>query len=264
MGVRAYIGDVHGDFTLAHHVYDHIVDNFLDGQIPDQLIQVGDYGFGLVDGMWNDMHGNHPLPEYRLFIDGNHEYHEHLWASWVDVNGLNWLKDKIFQGWQYGMRGHIQDGMVFLGGAESSDKKQRLARARGIQGEDTPEHMVDGHIWSHLEQLRPIDIVILHALAKKNKFSTVVSHTFPSECDMLWACNPSYGMNERKSEATRVLLQQALERYRDQISLWVGGHWHRGKHWKQGNIKYVLLNTVSSLPARNFEHLNECFYIEEY
>ena len=247
--IRLYMGDIHGDYSIAHEVYDHAIDTFLDGQIPDELIQVGDYGFGIADGMWNNSHGNHPLPNVRMFIDGNHEDHELLFTA----------SDKILDGWKYMQRGSIVDRTGYLGGAASADKDLRIKHSNDLYG------YVVGSIWSKFEELEQKDIFAFADAAGliDFEFDTIVSHTFPSICDMLWATNPLFGSDERKLETTRMLLQWVYQNYRDQIKLWVGGHWHRGKHWRERDTQFVLLNTVSSLPSRNWEHINQCFYIEE-
>lgn len=272
--IRIYMGDVHGDFALAGEVYDHAVKHFLDGQVPDEIVQAGDYGFGLRGvEMWTDAHNElYPLPGRKIFIDGNHENHAYLWgmeqlyknsaldrSASVQMNAIRTLTDQAFKGWIYMSRGTVKDRTCYLGGAASPDKDVRIARSMALyEGEVKP------HIWSEYEDLDAGSVDRLFQLYPDClPFDTVVSHTFPSICDLTWACNPHYGLNDRKDELSRVQLQRVYDRYKEGVRLWVGGHWHRGRVWREGDTRFVLLNTVSSLPKRDWAHLNECFYIEE-
>ncbi|MDD2620941.1 MAG: metallophosphoesterase, partial [Syntrophomonadaceae bacterium] len=191
------MGDVEGDWKTMMET--------INEDRPDMVLQVGDFGYwpGRPEYKYSRKMFNNQIPIY--FCDGNHEDHKNLrklckqhGSSCPIAVGLN-----LF----YMPRGSVltlPDGrnVLFMGGAESVDKRQR-----------TP-----GYDWFQQEIILPEDIANLPS--EDTKVDIVISHTSTLEFQIV----PDIYAGIFASDPCRAMLSQVLQKY--QPDLWYFGHFH--------------------------------------
>ena len=199
------MGDVEGDWKTMMEI--------INEDQPDMVLQVGDFGY------WPDR------PEYKYsrqirknkvpiyFCDGNHEDHKNLGKLCKQRGspGPIAVGPNIF----YMPRGsvlNLPDGrkVLFMGGAESVDKRQR-----------TP-----GYDWFKQELILPEDLANLPD--EDTKVDIVISHTCPLEFQIV----PDIYADIFASDPCRAMLSQVLHKF--QPELWYFGHFH---HLNGGTYK---------------------------
>lgn len=195
MDFRRFIGDIHGKM----HAYTSICDSS-----PNPTIQVGDYGMGFVD--------NWILPsqaKQHRFIRGNHD------SPAVCKQQLNYIED-----------GTIEDGVMFIGGADSIDKQWR----------------VSGFDWWEDEQLSMEQLGDMIQLAEDQKPSVLITHDAP---DFIadYICQsrgwPKYNDDDRTRKAFNVLYGQ----HRPKLHIF--GHWHIDIDIIYNETRFICLNELS-------------------
>lgn len=189
-----YIGDVHPLYTN----YNELV------KCEHPTIQVGDFGQGFAPQETYKENGKikfRPGPlasmqEKDRFVRGNHD------NPAICKQHPNWIPD-----------GHIENNMMFIGGAESIDWKDRT---------ENIDYWVD-------EQLSETELSDLVDVAYANKPTIMVSHDCPSFLlgDVLYAIKPP----SRTAQALNVIWKIAPPK------LWIFGHYHR-------SIKIKIENTL--------------------
>lgn len=209
MRTYRFIGDVHGKFNRYKTI--------LEGS-PKGTIQVGDMGVGFLhsDGK---AHANPPydtMVEHQArFIRGNHDNPS------VCKRHSQWVKD-----------GHVEDGIMFVGGATSIDKHLR-----------TP-----GYSWWEDEQLSKdeFDAILQTYVATKPK--VMVTHDCPQ-----FLISPMFGVHykhelEPGGTRTRLYFQRMWELHKPE--LWVFGHWHTNRDYAFDGTRFVCL---AELEWKDFE-----------
>jgi Icc-related predicted phosphoesterase len=194
--VVRFVGDTHPVYTTFNQLV----------KCDYPVIQVGDFGQGFepqekyMDG--NEIKYRHgPAPEMNdhvWFIRGNHDSPEVCKAN------PHWIPD-----------GHIEHGVMFIGGAESIDVKER-------------QENVD---WWADEQLSQEDLENIVDIADREKPSIMVTHDCPS-----FLLNAVfYGMKppSRTAQALNVIYNIV------QPKLWVFGHYHRSIRFKAENTLFI-------------------------
>ena len=194
-----FIGDVHGKWDR----YKRILKNS-----PCPTIQVGDMGVGFRD--WHgEMRSNAPYDLMKegkhRFIRGNHD------NPGVCRNHSQWIAD-----------GHIENGMMFIGGAFSIDWQYRL----------------EGMSWWRDEELSITELNELLGKYEKEKPEVMVTHDCPETIAALMS--PQYHCEF--PSRTRQALNGMLEIHRPKV--WLFGHWHRSFDGTVNGTRFLCLNEL--------------------
>ncbi len=192
-------GDLHGDWGS--------INTLINVQDPAIVLQCGDFGWWpqleassqifTFKNRWK-LKGIKPGNTEVHFCDGNHENYDELTKY---KNPTELYKNVFYQ--PRGSLFQLPDGRVvlFIGGADSVDKDQRIYRVSWY-----PEELINGY---------ELD----NALKHNQRIDIVISHTCPKEFEVL-------GEHEAKyKDPCREALSRVLEKYRP--SQWFFGHWHR-------------------------------------
>lgn len=139
--VIAFSGDWHGNTMWAANM-----PYLLKEEGVTHIFHAGDFGFrfdfDFRDQLENALRDNDIM---LYFVDGNHDYHDWIWAHEEDRNGFNRISEHV----RYIPRGHrfkVWDKTFMgLGGATSVDKDWRTQS--GLRAE-----------WWSTEQIRTIDV----------------------------------------------------------------------------------------------------------
>jgi len=149
-----YVGDIHADFEVLEAFAMHML-----GIFPDitRVIQVGDFGF------WPDFGIDYwyrkcQLPVPVFFIDGNHEDHIALRHRSTSVPAK---KSGLFDAFHI-PRGYCEDGILFMGGADSPDKEYRQAGITWFVEENIHGRDVDFATQNIRVHGRPIRVMVAH------------------------------------------------------------------------------------------------------
>lgn len=172
------VGDVHGNFAAMNAGLSRWIER--TGHQPDEIIQVGDFGYyPLVDDLPIEM-PNLASGESK-FIRGNHEDHESLPLE------AAYPTETKYGSWKYVPDGYIDDnGILYIGGAQSlpSDKEARVQadlRLRQI-GERFPYRWYHNEEISEEKQSEIFDVIQEY----RGDIRLVVSHDCPQHiCRML-------------------------------------------------------------------------------
>jgi len=181
MTVYRFIGDVHGRYQK----YSELI------KCEYPTIQVGDFGQGFS-----------PAPimaEKDRFIRGNHD------NPAICKQNPHWIKD-----------GHIENGMLFIGGAWSIDHASR-----------TP-----GVDWWDDEELSYSELSIMIDLAIANQPLVIVSHEAPTTAIPKYA-----GFRNKEPSRTSSAFDVIFEKVRPK--LWVFGHYHRPWNFVEQGTRFI-------------------------
>lgn len=197
-----FIGDVHGHYEP----YKRLI-----AEVP-RSIQVGDMGVGfrrVMGPRTGEIYGN--PPHYAMvagdhrFIRGNHDNPEECRKH------SQWIPD-----------GHIEDGMMFIGGATSIDKDFRQ----------------EGYNWWPDEQLSPDALATLIELYERVMPEIMVTHECPQS--LVAAFLGHYKVElEPGGTDTRKALEMMLAAHRPR--LWIFGHWHQSLDYVQDGTRFICL-----------------------
>ncbi|HLD90723.1 MAG TPA: metallophosphoesterase [Patescibacteria group bacterium] len=218
-------GDIHGCWGP--------INTLIDTKHPESILQCGDFGW------WPKFHNTYEISSdefvYDMYTrrrkkwdqygiknkntkiywcDGNHEDHDSL-DELVKTNNLEVMPNVFYMPRAYTLE--LADGrrVLFIGGADSIDKKHR------IQGRDWfPQEMISYRDIDRLPDCK-IDIVI--------------SHTCP-EAGMYYLDT----LKEQHKDSSRSALTYVLERYNP--SLWFFGHFHQYKKFQFKDTVFTALN----------------------
>lgn len=176
-----YIGDVHG----LYRQYKQII-----REHPNS-IQIGDLGLGFrrLNGSWQE---NPPHEEMvranARFIRGNHD------NPFACSRHSQWIAD-----------GTIENGTMFIGGANSIDAKYRI----------------EGFSWWEDEELSQRDMSVLADRYLQNKPHTMVTHDAPLSAIAKIPHTHHFTDNSR----TQQFLQALWNEHKPK--LWIHGHHHK-------------------------------------
>ncbi len=183
-----FVGDVHGKYRA----YKRLIT-----EVPSS-IQVGDLGVGFFKWPHGDPCANPPydpmVAHGARFIRGNHDNPS------ACLKHSQWIPD-----------GTTENGMMFVGGADSIDKALRI----------------EGYSWWPDEEL---SFAALNGITDRylsSKPRVMVTHDAPQEvAEALYDQAASFGRKSAKLEPTRT--RQALQSMWSGHSpdLWIFGHWH--------------------------------------
>lgn len=220
----AFAGDWHGNTNWAERM---IVKS---GQhLCDTIVHTGDYGYRFdhwfvewVEGVlarWDMI---------LLFVDGNHDEHEFLWALPEDKDGFGILTEHV----RYIPRGHRWEWWgkkwMGLGGAVSVD---RFART-------------EGKSWWRTEEITDSDI---RRFSNDGEADIVIAHDVPAFVNVPGIVEGRYGQwpvefhsdIDRSWEHRKKLTKLAQ---RVQPKRWIHGHYHRYYETDDGGLPVVGLD----------------------
>lgn len=201
------LGDIHADWETANILLDHIPRTEYD-----EIIQVGDMGAWI----------GYIAPWMRSFdcrtrwVDGNHEHHPRILKRdqhFGETADTHWVPmwQAFFEQWEYKPRGHIEEGILFIGGARSIDKHVR------IKGRDWfPEENI---LASQREFIRSN----IAAYGPEN-IHTVIAHDCPESFPVLDAVIARNGGAVLGYDPNRPFLQEIFEEVKPER--WYFGHYH--------------------------------------
>lgn len=198
-----FIGDIHGKFLPYLDI--------IEGH--HNTVQIGDYGVGFGEAgrerdeytkeqAWARFgpHGREKSSHHR-FIRGNHDNPK------ACRENPNWIPD-----------GHVENDIMFIGGAYSIDKEWRT----------------EGHDWWADEELsyNNFDLLISKAIMCKPKI--MVTHDCPE------GVIPHLFKNALPIKS---ITQSALDIIRREVKpeLWIFGHWHEFRNEVIDNTRFVCL-----------------------
>lgn len=213
------VGDLHGDWGKLNQL--------INKKQPDMVLQCGDFGW------WPSMEVHKPVlykhqREWKLhglkvpegckvlWCDGNHE--DHVVIRQDKFRGVNAVD--CYPGVIYKPRGTtltLDDGRVvlFYGGADSIDKKERL----------------EGIDWFRNEVPNLLDY---HRAMSHKRVDIVVSHTCPD------VYVPTFNKLEKSSDPTCLQLTKIVDHYSP--DLLYHGHWHVEATGKYKSTRIVSLD----------------------
>lgn len=223
------LGDTHADWRQSTLTVRHAIKE--DGPF-DQVIQVGDMGFG-----WP---GKKPWIEefdipVKKWIDGNHENFAMLNSRdepnfGYDPYHVLWPRgwESFLDEWRYMPRGTIEDGVLYIGGAKTPPW---ASRNRGIDW--WPEESI-----SYEDEERTLDSIETY----EGDIHTVISHDCPTAFVM-----ESVIRGEEYQDGNRKFLEhlrQLIEPER-----WFFGHYHAAL---TGTIEGCQWRCVDMVPSRDY------------
>lgn len=198
------IGDVHGCWEMANKTISLAL-----GAHPDieRIIQVGDFGF--FPNLYNFRPWTKEFEQECIWIDGNHDNHDILQDGWPDPlpdHMKDWVK--MCERWRYNARGHVEDGILYIGGAKSIDR----------------HHRTEGLDWWQREELSYQDQEDVLDAIEQNDIHTVISHDCPDQVAHLLKSH------HMEPDPTRNFLAHVLDEVRPER--WFFGHHHTP--WRGG------------------------------
>lgn len=208
------VGDLHGDWGSLN--------TLINDKKPNILMQVGDFGWWpamevtkpVIYGHQKEwlLQGIKPQNSRIYWCDGNHEQHPHLSQD----RHLTEMYDRV----TFCSRGSTivlpdERVVMFMGGADSIDKKQRTA----------------GHDWFPDENISQWQLQ--RAMEYEGRVDIIISHTCPLEFNI-------EGNEGKRNDSNRVALSRLLEKYKPE--LWYFGHWHKNKKGKHNGTYWECLD----------------------
>lgn len=200
---RILVGDIHGIVGNIAHIRKLHPD-------ADEIIVVGDMGVGFPgpeDALFRRLSEEITTKPFVRFIRGNHDNPE-VCRTFTD-GGIQWIPD-----------GHIEDGILFVGGAWSIDFQFR-----------TP-----GFDWWHNEELNEEDWEEIFRKVEGQAIHTVISHDAPQRVIHL-----ILGADKTIAKSRTSMYLDMLWNRLPNVKLWVFGHYHEYKEFRKGNTRFVCL-----------------------
>ena len=210
------LGDIHGNFDELQY--------FIYKNTPDIIIQCGDLGiFPYSDGLYGILYKkqykfNIPVGSTKMyFCPGNHE-------DWDYLDSLT--NNEIFPNVFYMKKGSIltinNKTILFMGGADSVDKKERTIKLDWFP----QEIITEKDIYENIPDVK-IDVVI--------------SHTCP-EIVFPIVNNKFFGSCTKYNDPSRLALDYIFETYRPKE--WYFGHFHQNIQFTYEGCRFKLLNMI--------------------
>lgn len=198
-------GDLHGKFNLLPHLRKLNKD-------ADEIIIAGDMGVGFPGPDTSNLlkYGNQITAQPRIrFIRGNHDSPEA--CRQFTEGGVTWIPD-----------GHVEDGILFIGGAWSID-----------YGFRTP-----GINWWFDEELNEEEWakIFRNLEGKWDDIHTVITHDAPTRVVHMVLGADKTIFKTRTSMNLDMLLNRLTN-----VRLWVFGHYHEYRDFRKGNTRFVCL-----------------------
>lgn len=204
-----FIGDVHGKYRS----YKNIMKSF------ENTVQVGDMGVGFKRKRTFDPSGSEffPNPPYHYMKKGNHRF----------IRGNHDNPSVCKKHTQCISDGHVENDMMFIGGAVSIDKAFRK----------------EGFDWWEDEELSTKELNLLVDKFIDVKPRIMISHCAPDflSVELAWAANRGYKLDFPSRT------QQAFDSmfFHHRPKLWLFGHWHVDFDYLYGGTRFMCLDELS-------------------
>lgn len=219
-----FMGDTHGDFRELNKLLETTTEN-------DYIIICGDFGywrkskFKMGLGWFHDDIIN-PNGTKIIWCDGNHEDHVEL-DYLVKEKGFE-SPIEISKNILYAPRGSVfvtndSTKILFMGGAMSTDKAQRLAYFD----------------WFPQEVISNSDLRRIGDEVEEGAYDVIVSHTCPKMCCSRMAFEIGLAYTDRPDSSCDAL-QYLFERFKPKK--WFFGHWHVFTQFEQEGCQFTALN----------------------
>lgn len=206
---RAVFGEMHGQMEYFYPKIRQRYKHF------DELIIAGEEGFGFpgdIDRIMHDYGKSITSRPYIRFIRGNHSDVDK--CREFNYEGLSFIED-----------GTIDDGILFVGGAESIDKALRIP----------------GLTWWETEELSipEFDAILNKVENNKEQIHTVISHDVPREVQHL-VLPQHKEIIKTRTDAYLEEIRQILNGY---VKNWYFAHYHVERWFQFEGVNYYgLLN----------------------
>lgn len=205
MKLIRFIGDVHGKYEP----YKRLIRDF------PRSIQVGDLGVGFKRTQGpnaGEIYANPPhyamVAADHKFIRGNHDNPEEC------KKHSQWIPD-----------GHVDDNMMFCGGAVSIDRDRRT----------------EGYTyWSDEElSIKELDVIVTDYLRVQPKI--MVTHDCPEVIaeEMVRRSDRWQKLDPKYSSRSRQAFQHMWSAHRPK--LWIFGHWHVSAEFNVNDTRFICL-----------------------
>lgn len=226
--VALVIGDCHGMFdSLEDVVYYAGILAVSNNYTIRKIIQVGDFGYypKLPDHYDNQVQEPRILKDVpRYWIRGNHEDHEFLERVYHDPGPVLLPKAGV---WQYMPDCLIHEGILYIGGAWSIDKRYR----------DRPDHP---YRWNYNEQIDDAHVDKLYAIMEEpdllNTVKVVITHDHPL-CLYEKVVGQLLPYADYKTPRLFDSLVNRINRYCDHRVVWCAGHLGKS-HMRPSSPRY--------------------------
>lgn len=202
MKVIRFLGDVHGKYGPYK--------TFMKG--CENSIQVGDMGVGFVKYFDGYDREYYPNPPYDNMVKGNHRF----------IRGNHDNPAVCKRHTQCIPDGHVEDNMMFIGGALSVDKEFRTENYNWWPDEELSYNELDGLITKYSE----------------TKPEIMVTHECPENVVPLLMNNFKRGF----PSITRQAFEAMFNIHKPK--LWIFGHWHRRLNEEIEGCRFVCLNEL--------------------
>ena len=236
-------GDLHGGHRATREMFHYARDHHVD-----EIIQVGDFGYGWDDGTFvnsvADLVQGTGIP--LSWLDGNHENFD-LLETVIDSIG-----NEIAPGVTYLPRGTVIEregaSILIMGGAYSVDKKYRFPGSSWWPQEEITEEDLKVGL-ERAELWHPIDVVLSHD-APDAAFSEAIRQANEPGVDeyqfghLMWKTTDRFPA----AEANRMKLQRLLQAVAPK--LWVHGHYHTHYEAQLGETRVVGLSHESNYGSK--------------
>lgn len=214
--MKIYVcGDIHGEFEKF--------EKFIIEKQPDMIFQCGDLGLFPNFNNKKGLLENDKMYKFNIrsnkkifFCPGNHE----------DWNYLDLMEDdnEIFSNVFYMKKGSIlklnNKNILFIGGADSIDKKQRLI----------------GRDWFQQEIIRDKDMYNIYNT--NENIDIVISHTCPKS-----VFDNILRLDNRYNDPSQIALDYILEKFHPKK--WYFGHFHRYLKFEYNYCEFTMLNAIN-------------------
>lgn len=208
-----FIGDVHGKFSRYR--------NLIRGVPP--TIQVGDMGVGFRRTQGPRVGEFTQNPPHLVMSSGNHRF----------IRGNHDNPAECGKHSQWIADGTVEDGMMFVGGAQSIDKEWRT----------------EDYSWWKDEELSPADLDSIRSVYASVRPHTMVTHDCPEEVAEALATHVGKAKLAFCSR-TRWAFQDMWHTHSPK--LWVFGHWHHSFDHVLRGTRFVCL---AELGMRELSHV---------
>ena len=220
MTKHCIIGDVHGKFEVLN---DFVKEN---QSKYDKITQLGDMGIAFPGEKAPDVENYDVEAE---FICGNHEnYHvlknidnPNCWNQNFPVNRDKYID--FFKTWDYKSRGTVENNILYIGGASSVDKHNR------IPGRD----WWDAENISFKEQVKVLNNI------KGEQIDIVFSHCAPLCFDI-----EEFLSFKRIKDPNRRFLAHIFEEVRPKM--WFSGHYHQNISLTYKDCEYRCIKPIDT------------------
>lgn len=209
---RVVFGETHGKMEYLYPKLRSLYKDF------DEIIIAGEEGFGFpgeTDRIISNYGNSITSRPYIRFIRGNH-------------SNIDACREFSYQGLSFIEDGTIEDGILYIGGAESIDR----------------HHRISGYDWWHTEEINDEDFqkIVESVEIEKENIHTVISHDAPRGVQEFILPSRKEVIKTR----TDFYLEEIRKIINPYIDRWIFGHYHINKTFVFEGVNYIALKAEST------------------